>query len=111
MSGNPGKIKSNKKTRYPATDYEKIFHPRTVAVIGVSAEEGGTGFGTGMLKSMTAMGYEGKIYPVNPKGGRISGMEIFRRVLRIVLRSRACRRNNPAEKGRIRQQHSRIRSR
>lgn len=27
MSGNPGKIKSNKKTRYPATDYEKIFHP------------------------------------------------------------------------------------
>lgn len=80
MSGNPGKIKSNKKTRYPATDYEKIFHPRTVAVIGVSAEEGGTGFGTGMLKSMTAMGYEGKIYPVNPKGGRISGMEIFRRV-------------------------------
>jgi acyl-CoA synthetase (NDP forming) len=80
MSGKSGSLKSTKKHHCAATDYEKIFHPRTVAIVGVSAEEGGTGFGTGMLKSMTAIGFEGKIYPVNPKGGRISGMEIFRRV-------------------------------
>ncbi|MDD4356907.1 MAG: CoA-binding protein, partial [Smithellaceae bacterium] len=80
MSGRPGRIKSSRKTRYPATDYQRIFHPRTLAIIGVSAEEGSAGFGTGMLKSIMAMGFEGKIYPVNPKGGNISGMEIFKRV-------------------------------
>ncbi len=81
MSGRPGRVETNRKTRYPATDYERIFHPRTLAIVGVSAEEGGAGFfGIGMLKSIMAMGFEGKIYPVNPKGGNISGMEIFKRV-------------------------------
>ena len=70
----------SKKTGYPPTDYERIFHPRTLAILGVSAEEGSVGFGAGMLMAITAMGFEGKIFPVNPKGGNISGLQIFKRV-------------------------------
>lgn len=68
------------KTGYQPTDYERIFHPKAIAIIGVSAEEFGTGFGAGMLRGIAAMGFEGTIYPVNPKGGTLSGMEIFKRV-------------------------------
>ena len=80
MSANAITTNSRKKTRYPATDYEKIFHPRTLAIIGVSAEEGGFGFGAGMLKAVMSMGFEGKIFPVNPKGGTIAGLNIFKSV-------------------------------
>lgn len=81
MSETATKIKiSRRKTGYPQTDYERIFHPRKLAIVGVSADENGIGFGAGMLKSMMAMGFEGKIYPVNPKGGHIFGLEIFKRV-------------------------------
>ncbi len=80
MSDNTRKTVNRKKTRYPATDYERIFHPRRLAIIGVSAEENGVGFGAGMLKAITAMGFEGEIFPVNPKGGTIAGLNIFKSV-------------------------------
>ncbi len=73
-SGGFGKIK------YQPTDYERIFHPRAIAILGVSADENGTGFGAGMLRSISAMGFEGKIYPVNPKGGMLSGIPIYKMV-------------------------------
>ncbi|MBN1380321.1 MAG: CoA-binding protein [Deltaproteobacteria bacterium] len=60
------------------TDYERIFHPQSLAIIGVSAE--GYGFGSGMLKSLLSIGYEGKIFPVNPKGGEIAGLKIYKSV-------------------------------
>lgn len=69
-----------KKTRKTPTAYERIFHPRKLAIIGVSAEIRGAGFGTGMFKSITAMGFSGEIFPVNPKGGSIDGLNIFRSV-------------------------------
>jgi acyl-CoA synthetase (NDP forming) len=62
------------------TDYERIFHPRRLAIVGVSAEEGGVGFGSGMFRAITAMGFEGEICPVNPKGGIIAGLNIYQRV-------------------------------
>jgi len=68
------------KTDYPATDYERIFHPRRLAIIGVSADENGVGFGAGMLKVIMSMGFEGEIFPVNPKGGTIAGLNIFKSV-------------------------------
>lgn len=80
MSGNHQHTGGPGKNRFPAADYERIFHPRTLAILGVSADESGVGFGTGMLRAITSMGFEGKIYPVNPKGGNISGLEIYKRV-------------------------------
>lgn len=61
------------------TDFERIFHPRRVAVVGVSAD-GGVGFGNGILLAMLAMGYGGDIFPVNPKGGTFRGLTIRRGV-------------------------------
>jgi acyl-CoA synthetase (NDP forming) len=80
MLENVKKIDSYRKTHGPVTDYERIFHPQKLAIIGVSAEENGVGFGAGMFKAITAMGFEGKIFPVNPKGGTIAGLNIFKSV-------------------------------
>lgn len=62
------------------TDYERIFHPRRLAIIGVSGEAHSIGYGAGMFKAVTAMGFEGEVLPVNPKGGAIAGLKIFRSV-------------------------------
>ena len=68
------------KRNYPATDYERLFYPRKVAILGVSSGENSIGFGAGILKSILAMGFEGKIFPVNPKGGQIAGLNIYKSV-------------------------------
>ena len=54
---------------------ERIFHPKRIAVIGVS---GGNNFGYGSrtIITMQLFGYQGELYPVNPKGGTISGLKI-----------------------------------
>jgi acyl-CoA synthetase (NDP forming) len=62
------------------TDFDKIFHPRRLAIIGVSAGDIGNGFGSGMFRSITAMGFEGEIFPVNNKGGKIGGLDIYKQV-------------------------------
>ena len=59
-------------------NFKKIFEPRSVAIIGVATE--GFGFGRGILISLLAYGYPGTIYPVNPKGGEIHGLRIFKNV-------------------------------
>lgn len=59
-------------------DFERIFHPRRVAIVGVSAE--GMGFGSGMFLSLTAMGFSGELIPVNPKGGTYAGRTIYKTV-------------------------------
>jgi acyl-CoA synthetase (NDP forming) len=63
-----------------STDYEKIFHPRRIAIVGVSSSDGGRGFGSGVLLSIKAMGYEGDILPVNPKGGTFADLTLYRQV-------------------------------
>ncbi len=57
-------------------NFKKIFEPQRIAIIGVATE--GFGFGRGILISLLAYGYTGKIYPVNPKGGVIHGLTIYR---------------------------------
>ena len=62
-----------------ATDFERIFHPRRMAIVGVSSD-GGYGFANGMLIACRAMGFKGEILPVNPKGGSFAGQPIYRSV-------------------------------
>jgi len=59
------------------TDFERIFHPRRMALVGVSSE-GGAGFANGMLLACRAIGFSGEILAVNPKGGSFAGHTIFR---------------------------------
>jgi len=75
-------IETMKKGKHKAfvTDFEKMFHPKTLAIVGVSADGGSVGFGNGILLACKAMGYEGQIFPVNPKGGTFAGLTIYRRV-------------------------------
>ena len=43
---------------------DRIFHPRSVAVIGASEHPGKSG--TAIMRNLIASGYEGAIHPVNP---------------------------------------------
>ena len=45
---------------------DRMFAPTSVAIIGVSSE--GFGFGRGIFLSHLAIGYAGKLYPVNRNG-------------------------------------------
>jgi acyl-CoA synthetase (NDP forming) len=60
------------------TDFERIFHPKRLAIVGVSSDSRSIGFGNGMLVACRAMGFAGEILPVNPKGGTFAGQEISR---------------------------------
>ncbi|MCK9263436.1 MAG: CoA-binding protein, partial [Deltaproteobacteria bacterium] len=60
----------------PAGDaFDRIFYPKSVAVIGVSVR--GSAFGTGILSALKAIGFEGRLYAVNPKGGEYNGIKIY----------------------------------
>jgi acyl-CoA synthetase (NDP forming) len=54
---------------------DRMFAPASMAIIGVSSE--GFGFGRGIFLSHLAIGYAGKLYPVNRNGGSIEGMTIY----------------------------------
>jgi acyl-CoA synthetase (NDP forming) len=52
-----------------------FFEPRSVAIIGASAVPGKPGHE--VIRNILANGYPGKIYPVNPKGGKILGLDVL----------------------------------
>ena len=52
-----------------------FFHPRGVAVIGASSKPNKLSYG--VLHNLATHGYDGPIYPVNPKGGDILGLEVY----------------------------------
>lgn len=54
---------------------ESIFNARSVAVVGASANHEKTGHI--ILKNIIEGGFEGKIYPVNPKAGEILGLPCY----------------------------------
>ena len=59
----------------------RIFHPRAVAVIGASAEDGK--IGNSVMKNLINGGYRGEIYPVHPKADEILGKKVYKSVLDI----------------------------
>ena len=64
-----------------ASQLDAIFLPRTLAVIGVSA--GDDKFGSRFLKALLDFGFKGRIFPVNPKGGEVFGLPIYRSLAEI----------------------------
>ena len=64
LSSNKLTLKRNRSLR-ENIPFERLFNPRAIAVIGAGKEAfGGGGFFIRILKDI---GYEGPIYPVNPK--------------------------------------------
>ena len=57
---------------------EKIFDPRSVAVIGASEKRGSIGHA--IMKNLVEGGYEGRILPVNPKYSEVLGLRAFKSV-------------------------------
>ncbi len=58
-----------------AANIQYLFEPRSVAVIGASADAGKIGHS--VLKNMQQGGYRGALYPVNPRGGMILNLPVF----------------------------------
>jgi acetyl coenzyme A synthetase (ADP forming)-like protein len=54
---------------------ERIFHPRSVAVIGASAEAGK--IGNSVMRNLVDGGFAGEIYPINPKATEICGHRAY----------------------------------
>jgi acyl-CoA synthetase (NDP forming) len=56
-----------------------LFKPRGVAVVGASANP--YSIGHIIIKNLSAYGYKGPIFPINPKGGHIRSFKAFKSVL------------------------------
>ncbi len=54
---------------------EKFFSPSSVAVVGASREPGKVGYE--ILGALITGGYEGKVFPVNPKAEEVLGLRCF----------------------------------
>jgi acetyltransferase len=57
---------------------EKIFNPRSIALIGASDETGSVGYA--LMKNLTELGYGGKVYPVNIRKKEILGFKAYQTV-------------------------------
>jgi acyl-CoA synthetase (NDP forming) len=57
-----------------------LFHPKTIAIAGVSEKVKQFNAGLKYLESLMQFGFQGKLYPMNPTGGEIMGMTIYKSV-------------------------------
>ena len=58
-----------------AAEIEAILHPRSIAVVGASANPDTPGYD--YVSSLQKFGYSGRIYPVNPRREEILGLPAF----------------------------------
>ncbi|USS40079.1 CoA-binding protein [Thermococcus aggregans] len=58
---------------------ERIFEPKSIAIIGASPRPGK--IGNMVLKNIISGGYEGKIYPINPNYDEILGFKCYDSIL------------------------------
>jgi acyl-CoA synthetase (NDP forming) len=65
-----------KLSREKFKELEPIFYPRSIAVVGASINEQKTG--SQWLKGLISAGFKGELYPVNPRGGEVFGLKIYR---------------------------------
>lgn len=56
-------------------DIRYLFEPRSVAVLGASADRGKIGFK--LVDNIVEGGFEGRVYPINPKGGEVLGHRMY----------------------------------
>ncbi|MEE9376777.1 MAG: acetate--CoA ligase family protein [Candidatus Lokiarchaeia archaeon] len=61
------------------TDISFFFNPESIAVIGASEKEGKVG--NTVLNNIINSGYNGKIYPINPRADEVCELNCFRSVL------------------------------
>ena len=57
------------------SELRPIFHPQSLAVVGVSKDE--TKFGSRFLQALLEFGFKGNIYPVHPEATEILGLKTY----------------------------------
>ena len=57
-----------------------LFHPRSIAIAGVSPDQTKFNVGLRYMQSLFNSGFKGEVYPVGPGGGEISGSRIYRSI-------------------------------
>ena len=57
------------------SDITHLFEPSAIAIIGASHDEKKIGYK--ILSNVVSGGYKGAIYPINPKGGKILGLDVY----------------------------------
>jgi len=57
-------------------DFSRLVNPRAVAVVGASNDL--SRIGGQPLKLLTEFGFQGKVYPVNPKYPEIKGLTCYK---------------------------------
>jgi len=55
-----------------------LFEPSSIAIIGASKNPEKIGYK--VVENIVAGGYKGKIYPINPKGGELLGLEVYKSI-------------------------------
>ena len=60
----------------PQQTLAEIFNAQSIALVGASDDPKKFGYMT--LQSLIAGGFEGRIYPVNSKGGNLMGLKVYR---------------------------------
>ena len=63
------------------SDFKYLFEPRSIAVVGVSDDMGRPG--SQAVRTLLKNGYEGKLFPVNPKYEQFEGLKCYRSVAAI----------------------------
>jgi acyl-CoA synthetase (NDP forming) len=57
---------------------DRIFSPKSIAIVGISTSGGGiSNTGQLFLDILIEHRFQGNIYPVNPRGGEISGFRVY----------------------------------
>ncbi|MBT6500639.1 MAG: hypothetical protein HOK67_12120 [Deltaproteobacteria bacterium] len=57
-------------------DLDVIFHPKSIAVVGVPSKVGGNGW-LGMYGSLLKFDYPGRLYPINQKVSELGGVKVY----------------------------------
>lgn len=78
-----GKTQEQQSERIPVKPeiFSKLFYPKSIAFIGISAEFGK--WGHILFTNVISGNYQGDIYLVNPKGGEIAGRKVYKSVTEI----------------------------
>ena len=59
------------------SDLAFLFKPRSIAIAGVSTDEGSWTMGQNYLKILLDFGFTENLYPINPRGGKVLGLKVY----------------------------------